>query len=196
MDPLVMKIGGSLLGSVPKLVQVIRTFPQAPILIVPGGGPFADQVRSLVVPEDASHWMAVAAMEQYGWYIASHGLPATESLQMPGSPHVFLPYRSMREQDPLPHSWDVTSDTIAAWVASVTHADLVLLKSVDGLFQERALRDQVTEPFPCHEVDATFLPYVFSHHIRCTVLNGTTPDRLEGYLRGAPVYGTRVETRF
>jgi aspartokinase-like uncharacterized kinase len=196
MDPLVVKIGGSLLASVPELVRVIRTFPRAPILIVPGGGSLADQVRSLAAPEDASHWMAVAAMEQYGWYIASHGLPITESLQVPDSATVFLPYRCMRDQDPLPHTWDVTSDTIAAWIASVLHADLVLLKAVDGLFQGGAFRDEVRETFPCLEVDAAFLPYVLSHHIRCTILNGTTPDLLIGYLRGTSVHGTRVGTRF
>jgi aspartokinase-like uncharacterized kinase len=196
MDPLVVKIGGSLLGSVPELTRVIEASPRTSILVVPGGGPFADLVRSLVAPEEASHWMAIAAMEQFGWYIASHGLDTTETLEVPGFPHVFLPYRSMRERDPLPHTWNVTSDTIAAWVASVTHAELVLLKSVDGLFQEGILRHQVREVFPCHEVDAAFLPFVLANRIRCTVLNGTHPDMLKSYLLGIPVPGTRVETTF
>jgi aspartokinase-like uncharacterized kinase len=196
MDPLVLKIGGSLLKSVPGLVQVLRTFPRSPILIVPGGGMFANQVRSIAAPEDTSHWMAIAAMDQFGWYIASEGLPVTTSLQIPDAPQVLLPYCPMRDRDPLPHSWDVTSDTIAAWVASATDAHLVLLKSVDGLSREGVRLDRVGEAFPCPEVDTAFLPYVLSNRIPCTVLNGTRPDRLRAYIEGAPVLGTRVETTF
>jgi aspartokinase-like uncharacterized kinase len=196
MDPLVVKIGGSLLGSVQELVRVFRKFPSAPLLIVHGGGPFANQVRSLSVPDEEAHWMAIAAMEQFGWYIASCGLPTTESLQVPSSPHIFLPYCTMRGRDPLTHTWDITSDTIAAWIASVLNTDLLLLKSVDGLFHEGTFKDQVWKAFPCPQVDAAFLPYVLSHRIRCTILNGSNPDHLESHLSGIFVRGTRVETTF
>ncbi len=196
MYPHVVKIGGSLLGSVEGLAEVISSFSREPILVVPGGGPFADHVRSLAVSEEASHWMAIAAMEQYGWYIASFGLEVTEELEIPTSPRVLLPYQVMRERDPLPHTWDVTSDTIAAWIASALQADLVLLKSVDGLFRKGILQHQVREVFSCDEVDPFFLPYVFSHRVRCIVLNGTTPRSLREYLGNSTVRGTRVETTF
>jgi len=196
MDPLVLKMGGSLLESVPEIVRVIGIFPGAPILVVPGGGPFAERVREIGPPQDEAHWMAIAAMEQYGWFISSWGLQATDSLRVPASPRVFLPYRSMRERDPLPHTWDVTSDTIAAWVAYTLQVDLIVLKPVDGLYQEGELQDRIGKAFSCCEVDASFLPYVLSHRIRCTVLNGNSPRRLEDFLRGDPVRCTRVETTF
>jgi aspartokinase-like uncharacterized kinase len=42
---------------------------------------------------------------------------------------VLAPSRWLREADPLPHSWDVTSDSIAAWVADQTRAQrLVVIK--------------------------------------------------------------------
>ncbi len=44
---------------------------------------------------------------------------------------VLAPYRWLRARDPLPHSWDVTSDSIAAWVAAELEARrLVLVKPV------------------------------------------------------------------
>jgi aspartokinase-like uncharacterized kinase len=196
MDPLVVKMGGSLLESVPELVREIQESPQSSILVIPGGSLFADMVRNLAVPEEEAHWMAIVAMELYGWYISSKGLPITETIHLPPSPCVFLPYRSLREQDPLPHSWQVTSDTIAAWVASRLGAELVLLKSVDGLYQQGVLQERITKEFPCHEVDAAFLPFVLTHKVRCTVLNGSIPNRLRDFLRGAPIRSTRVETTF
>jgi aspartokinase-like uncharacterized kinase len=65
---------------------------------------------------------------------------------------VLAPSRWLREADPLPHSWDVTSDSIAAWVAGAVGARrLVLIKPpnaaggdlVDGYFS-RALPPQLT----------------------------------------------------
>jgi acetylglutamate kinase len=39
----------------------------------------------------------------------------------------------MRAADPLPHSWDITSDSIAAFIAGALGAgELILLKPVDG----------------------------------------------------------------
>jgi aspartokinase-like uncharacterized kinase len=108
---------------------------------VPGGGPFADAVREvddlLSLPDEATHWMAVLAMDQYAHLIASR-LPtgklvvrqneieaAFEQRCIP----VLAPYRWMREADPLPHSWDITSDSISAWVAAQVGASrLVLVK--------------------------------------------------------------------
>src|SRR5207244_2632696 len=40
---------------------------------------------------------------------------------------VLAPYRWLRAADPLPHSWEVTSDTIAAWLAGELRARRVVL---------------------------------------------------------------------
>ncbi len=46
---------------------------------------------------------------------------------------MLAPYRWLRAEDALPHSWDVTSDSIAAWVAARVGARrLVLIKPVAG----------------------------------------------------------------
>ena len=90
--------------------------------------------------------MAIAAMEQYGWFIASHGMKTTDILAVPEKTTVFLPYISMRQRDPLPHSWDITSDSIAAWIAAELGIELLVLKSVDGISLKGILQEQVTTP--------------------------------------------------
>ncbi|MDD1702796.1 MAG: uridylate kinase [Methanoregula sp.] len=193
----VVKLGGSLEPYLTRLLPVLQSSPR-PLLIVPGGGQFADAIRHSPAADDpdAAHWMAVAAMEQYGWLISSQGIPATDHLISPARTSVFLPYRAMREYDPLPHSWDVTSDTIAAWVARLVGGDLLVLKSIDGLTAGGKLIAHLHAPVETEIVDPWFLTYVFEHHIRTFILNGTLPGRVEKWLAGKQVPGTGIGTTF
>jgi len=190
---LVVKLGGSLFVHVPRIVPVLSASPR-PLLVVPGGGLFADTVRQLPVDDDAAHWMAIAAMEQYGWVLKSQGMATTRRLALPGKPCVLLPYCVMRRHDPLPHTWDVTSDTIAAWVAGILDAELLVLKSVDGIRIDGILQGEITEPVTSDVVDPCFIPYVLENRIKVKILNGTQPELLEKYLWGARVKGTTIGT--
>jgi aspartokinase-like uncharacterized kinase len=191
---LVVKVGGSLFSEAGRILAVL-TESRRPLLVVPGGGPFARMIRSLEIPDDPAHWMAILAMDQFGWYLAAGGLPVTHELSRPRGVEIFLPYRAMRERDPLPHSWDVTSDTIAAWAASETGLGLLLLKSVDGITRGGALVPRVRAPFPCSEVDPCLMPFALAHGVRTTVLNGRAVGRLRDFLAGKEVTGTVIEPR-
>jgi aspartokinase-like uncharacterized kinase len=142
---IVVRVGGGLLAAVEDfeaiLAEIAESSVRVPLLVVPGGGPFADTVRDvddrLSLPDDATHWMAVLAMDQYAHLIVSR-LPRGKLVLRPNDIDaalderyvpVLAPYRWIREADPLPHSWDVTSDSISAWVAAQVGASrLVLVK--------------------------------------------------------------------
>jgi 5-(aminomethyl)-3-furanmethanol phosphate kinase len=146
----ILKVGGSLSRSpaLPDLCREIsRLGAKHRLLVVPGGGEFADLVRDfyarLPLSETAAHRMAILAMDQYGYLLADlipqadmvTDLPAVAQVATLGRVPVLLPSRLMDQLDPLPHSWQVTSDSIAAWVAGALQAPLlVLLKDVDGLY--------------------------------------------------------------
>jgi probable H4MPT-linked C1 transfer pathway protein len=111
------------------------------LLVVPGGGPFADAVRDadrrMGIDDTTAHWMAVLAMDQYAHLIASRlagGVLVTDPGEIASAIEasripVLAPYRWLRERNPLPHSWAVTSDSIAAWLAGELGATrLVLVK--------------------------------------------------------------------
>ncbi len=141
---IVVKIGGSLARVADfdrALAEIARACRGASLLIVPGGGPFADAVREvdrrLGLSDESAHWMAVLAMDQYAHLIVSRMPAATLVFNTPGMMAaletaripVLAPYQWMRDADPLPHSWDVTSDSISAWVAGQVGASrLVLVK--------------------------------------------------------------------
>ena len=141
----VVKIGGSLLSLDTALARTITAIEHIAatrsMLVVPGGGPFADAVRVASaehdIGDDDAHWMAILGMEQFALLLASR-IRNAELVSRRGEIArafargkipVLAPYRWLREADPLPHSWDVTSDSIAAWVAAqVSASRLILIK--------------------------------------------------------------------
>jgi aspartokinase-like uncharacterized kinase len=117
-----------------------------PVAVIPGGGPLADAVRTLDIEfgltAEAAHWMALLAMDQYAYLLADR-IGGAELVDEPGlvfaaiegKVPVLAPYRWMRAADVLPHTWGVTSDSIAAFIAGALGATrLVLVKptSQDG----------------------------------------------------------------
>jgi hypothetical protein len=135
-------------------------------------------------------------MEQYGWFISSFGIPATEKLTIYHKTTVFLPYLCLRTNDVLSHTWNITSDTIAAWVAAALGLDLLVLKSVDGIYINGVLQQHVTLPVDTDVVDPFFIPFVLKRAIKTTIINGMDRKRVENFLKGASVSGTEIGTTF
>ncbi len=179
----VIKLGGSLLGSV-ELVRWLNLVAQhgdGKVIVVPGGGIFADAVRQsqqmLEMSEACAHHLAVLAMNQFGRLLidlspdlatASSELEIAErSWQHRGI--VWMPSQMVLADTEIAHSWDVTSDSLAAWLAHKIHAEkLILVKSrkpdvnvnLHGMVQQalvdRALPMYLKEsPFECWIVDKT-----------------------------------------
>lgn len=141
----IVKLGGSLIGSpalkawLDKLVQ----FGDGKVVIVPGGGLFADAVRNAQsktgVDDETAHQMALVAMDQYASLmtglnpklaLASSELEIAEC----GWQHramVWKPSAMVLAEECLPKTWDLTSDSLAAWLAAKLNAEhLLVVKSV------------------------------------------------------------------
>jgi 5-(aminomethyl)-3-furanmethanol phosphate kinase len=151
----VIKIGGSLLGS-PELerwLTLFAKFSDGQIIIVPGGGVFADAVREAQklskISDACAHRLAVLAMDQYGLLLANMNPDlATARSEMELDERtwqhrciVWLPSQMVLADDTIPKSWDVTSDSIAAWFAQKVNAQqLILVKSDKPTESELSLR--------------------------------------------------------
>ena len=154
----VMKLGGSVLAHPQQFESTLKTIEgiarEGGVLVVPGGGLFADAVREAdrrFQPGDsAAHWMAVLAMDQHAHLIAARlqrGMVVTTAREAiaaieAGSIPVLAPYQWLRDADPLPHSWEVTSDSIAAWVAGALGATRLVLVKPPG-----AAGDEVVDAY-------------------------------------------------
>lgn len=141
---IVLKLGGSL-GKAEMLRPWLAVVAEGGgrVVVVPGGGAFADRVRDeqrrLGFSDRAAHRMALLAMEQYAQILADW-LPVfalcagTEEISEAlgrGAVPVWLPSRMALADRDIAESWDVTSDSLAAWLARRIRARrLVLVKSM------------------------------------------------------------------
>ena len=181
------------------------------ILLVPGGGPFADTVRAqdtaYSLSDGAAHWMAILAMDQYG-HLLSDLIPGSKTVQTIDEARkvaessrvpVFLPFEMMYHKDPLPQSWSVTSDSISAWVAKIARVTmLVLLKDVDGLYSidsgkeggNKMLKNISLDQLSLSKgVDPYFAKIMKTIPLKLWVINGQVPERAaelmsKGWTRG------------
>ncbi len=139
----VVKLGGSLLGQ-PELkawLTMLASQSDGRILIVPGGGVFADTVRNAQstggYDDAAAHRMALLAMAQYGLVMKSlqpELVTAASELEIAERSWqhraiIWMPSHMVLADDTIPEDWSVTSDSLAAWLAGKVGADrLVLIK--------------------------------------------------------------------
>lgn len=144
--PIVIKLGGSLLnnGRLPSIISIVAT-SRLPVVIVPGGGAFADAVRHLQnengIDDRTAHRLALVALNEMAkvyFSIAPSRLAPAETLAeisdvlAQGRIPVWLPYKLSADDDAIPQNWSTTSDALAARLAERLGAVPVLLvKSED-----------------------------------------------------------------
>ena len=214
----VLKIGGSI-GRGRQLAglcgDIGRLGARYSLLVVPGGGEFADTVRKAYrtynLGETAAHSMALLAMDQFGYLL--HDLIDNSSLHAEmgsavraleaGGVAVLLPSIQVLRDSGLPHSWEVTSDSVAAWVARETGCRrLILLKDVDGLYTPESLHsgcpecisEMTVSQLKRHSggVDEYLAGLLASERMETWIVNGSRHARLAELLASGRTTGTRV----
>ena len=144
--PLVVKIGGGLFrdegldGLRRACAEVSEIATLRPVLVVPGGGPFADAVRAVDaqvgLTDGAAHALALRAMDQLGVLLAPllPGFERLADLAAPRSIGLLEAAPAFGGRPEIPESWAVTSDSLAVLAAGVIGAgEAVLLKAAPGV---------------------------------------------------------------
>ncbi|GBD44671.1 hypothetical protein HRbin40_02161 [bacterium HR40] len=192
LAPLVVKLGGSLLDS-PRLASwleaLARPAPRAR-LVVAGGGPFADAVRTgqkrWAFSDLAAHRMAILAMQQTALLLHDReprlepveDTAGIEALCRKCGAGVWLPWRLAGYEPSLPASWQVTSDSIALWLASFleARAAVIVKRGQPPRDPRRAAALGV--------VDGAFAAFLEGLSCPVHILGEEESGRLSGILRG------------
>lgn len=214
----VIKVGGSLAHG-ERLQEVCAGLAEAGrgrrLLVVPGGGVAADVVRQqderFGLQPGTAHWMAILAMDQFGLLLADLTPGATVARTLDEAharlAHdgvvVLLPSEPLRRADPLPHSWSVTSDSIAAWLAAQVGARLlVLLKDHHGMV--RLTTAPASAPPPVVTIAELAASRAVDDHLAelladpgfdVWVIDGERAGRLEALLKTGNTEGVKLARR-
>jgi aspartokinase-like uncharacterized kinase len=220
----VIKIGGSLAENPERLralcTKLSEFAKKYAIVVVPGGGRFADVVRDFdqrfTLSSEVSHRMAILGMDQFGLLLsqiipnscATYLLSDAKQLSEIGIVPIFLPSRLMFQEDPLENSWNVTSDSIAAYVASRLHvAKVLLVTDVDGIFTkdpkqhsdatliEKLSAEELLKLNKRTSVDHYLPKLLLDMQVDCYVVNGKHPERIEAILAGQQATCTLIAAR-
>jgi len=213
----IFKIGGKILDNSKHLINTIAQLTQLyedniiqKIIIIPGGGTIANFVRNIYlefkINDDLAHWIAIYSMNFNGLEL-KRKFPHLESVE--NFEHlksekrifsIFLPYKYLRLIDPLPHSWDVTSDSITLYCTyKLGVNECFLIKGVDGVLDKNSnvIKELTTKKFlklkkeddlaktkanlsdikeQSKPIDAYLTKLIDLYKVNLIILNGVSPN--------------------
>jgi 5-(aminomethyl)-3-furanmethanol phosphate kinase len=177
----IIKLGGSLLQTddLPACLDQIAASNQTATLIVTGGGVFADQVRLTQqrwqFNDAAAHQMAILAMQQMAvlinalqptWPLLA-SLSALQQWPAQTKIGIWLPELALLNQHAIPANWQVTSDSLAAWLAGMLPVtDLIIVKAA-AFSASASYAELVAQGI----LDQAFLNYLNPTRYTTTIIN-------------------------
>lgn len=171
---IVIKLGGSLCrsGTLVNCLNIVeKKHKDKLVVLVPGGGEFADQVRLAQqhwkFDDKTAHRMAILAMQQMALllnHLKPHFSIAETVSEIRGLLDrkkivIWSPNMSELDSAGIQASWDITSDSLAAWLAKTVFAsELLLIKSAvidPGLSLQQLAELQIVDSAFCEMVAQT-----------------------------------------
>ena len=194
MPVIVLKLGGSLMHSKELVVWLENIFSRTRdniIIVVPGGGKFAENIREaqrqLNFNNKIAHKMALLAMCQYGYFLTGINadikiLKNTKILHLDkniGGPLLWLPDDLLENISEISENWDFSSDSISLWLATYLAADkLVIVKSKKIIYNQSRIKDHIAN----EDVDKGFKKNINKYKGEIFFLENTEHYQLENIL--------------
>ena len=194
----VVKIGGSLFPEY--AIELAKQLKNTDSVIILGGGEFANLIRKyndeMNFTEETNHWTAIDCMDIIAKLVDdkvdSTGLAYTidevKELSDDGLTPIFVVSDFLRSEDPFECSWDVTSDSIAAYVAHLLNANLLIVTNVNGIYTQEPKEPGSTFiskidaktllTFQESSIDVMLPSLLLKFGSDCYVVNGKYPERV------------------
>ncbi len=194
----VVKIGGSLFPNY--AINLAKKLENTNSLIVLGGGEFANLIRKydseINFSQETNHWTAIDCMDIIAKLVndkvestkLAYSIDDAIAISDEGFTPIFVVSKFLREDDPFECSWDVTSDSIAAYISHLLNANLLIVTNVNGIYTQEPKESGSTFiskidaktmlNFPESSIDVMLPTLLLKFGTNCYVVNGKYPERV------------------
>ena len=194
----VVKIGGSLFPNY--AIDLAKKLENTNSLIVLGGGEFANLIRKydseINFSQETNHWTAIDCMDIIAKLVndkvestkLAYSIDDAIAISDEGFTPIFVVSKFLREDDPFECSWDVTSDSIAAYISHLLNANLLIVTNVNGIYTQEPKESGSTFiskidaktmlNFPESSIDVMLPTLLLKFGTNCYVVNGKYPERV------------------
>jgi aspartokinase-like uncharacterized kinase len=194
----VVKIGGSLFPNY--AIELAKQLKDTSSVIILGGGEFANLIRKydseMHFSEDTNHWRAIDCMDIIAKLVddkvdstkLAFSIDEVNEISDEGLTPIFVVSEFLRREDPFECSWDMTSDSIAAYVAHLLNANLLIVTNVNGIYTQEPKEPGSTFiskidaktllTFQESSIDVMLPSLLLEFGTNCYVVNGKCPERV------------------
>ena len=194
----VVKIGGSLFPNY--AIELVKQLENTGSVIILGGGEFANLIRKydeeMDFSEQANHWTAIDCMDIIAKLVndkvesakLAYTINEVNEISDEGFTPIFIVSQFLREEDPFECSWDVTSDSIAAYVSHLLNANLLIVTNVNGIYTREPSEEgskfiskidaKKLLTFEESSIDVMLPSLLIEFGTNCYVVNGMYPERV------------------
>jgi len=194
----VVKIGGSLFPNY--AIELARQLKNTDSVIILGGGEFANLIRKYddeqSFSEEVNHWTAIDCMDIIAKLVndkvdstkLAYSIDEINEIADEGFTPIFVVSEFLKKEDPFECSWDVTSDSIAAYVSHLLNANLLIVTNVNGIYTQEPKEPGSTFiskidaktllTFQESSIDVMLPSLLLEFGTNCYVVNGKCPERV------------------
>ena len=194
----VVKIGGSLFPV--HAIELVKQLKGSKSLVILGGGKFANLIREydsqVNFSDETNHWTAIDCMDIIAKLVddkvdsskLAYYLDKADKISDDGLTPIFVVSEFLRSEDPFECSWDVTSDSIAAYIAHSLNANLLIVTNVNGIYTQEPKEPGSTFiskidaktllTFQESSIDVMLPSLLLEFGTNCYVVNGKYPERV------------------
>ena len=194
----VVKIGGSLFPNY--AINLAEKLKNTGSVIILGGGEFANLIRKydddINFSEETNHWTAIDCMDIIAKLVndkvdstkLAYSIEEVNANSDEGFTPIFVVSEFLKREDPFECSWDVTSDSIAAYVSHILNANLLIVTNVNGIYTQEPEEPGSTIiskidatkllTFQESSIDVMLPSLLLEFGSDCYVVNGKYPERV------------------
>ena len=194
----VVKIGGSLFPDY--AIDLAKRLENTNSCIVLGGGEFANLIRKydneINFTEETNHWTAIDCMDIIAKLVSdkvdsaklAYSINDVNQIADEGFTPIFIVSEFLKTEDFFECSWDVTSDSIAAYISHLLNAKLLIVTNVNGIYTQEPKEPGSTFiskidattllTFQESSIDVMLPSLLLEFGTNCYVVNGKYPERV------------------